>query len=142
MIMGCYGIGVSRIAAASIEQSHDEKGIVWPKSIAPFDISIIAIGYTKNDTIKTYSDNLYNMLKNINIEVLLDDRDVRPGNMFSDSDLIGIPNKIIIGKQFLEKQSLELKNRKKEKSHIINENKISEKPSLETIKAISDLINR
>ena len=142
MIMGCYGIGVSRIAAASIEQSHDEKGIVWPKSIAPFDISIIAIGYTKNDTIKTYSDNLYNMLKNINIEVLLDDRDVRPGNMFSDSDLIGIPNKIIIGKQFLEKQSLELKNRKKEKSHIINENKISEKPSLETIKAISDLISR
>ena len=82
------------------------------------------------------------MLKNINIEVLLDDRDVRPGNMFSDSDLIGIPNKIIIGKQFLEKQSLELKNRKKEKSHIINENKISEKPSLETIKAISDLISR
>ena len=142
MIMGCYGIGVSRIAAASIEQSHDEKGIIWPKSIAPYDISIIAIGYTKNDVIKKYSDNLYSILKKDNIDVLLDDRDVRPGNMFSDSDLIGIPNKIIISKQFLEKQSLELKNRKKEKSHIINENKISEKPSLETIKAISDLINR
>ena len=141
MIMGCYGIGVSRIAAAAIEQSHDEKGIIWPKSIAPFDIAIIAIGYTKNDAIKTYSDNLYSMLKNNNIEVLLDDRDARPGNMFSDSDLIGIPNKIIIGKQFLENQTLEFKNRKKERSHTINENKISENPSLETIKSISDLIN-
>jgi len=141
MIMGCYGIGVSRIAAAAIEQSHDDKGIIWPKSIAPFDIVIIAIGYTKNDAIKTYSDSLYSMLKKDNIEVLLDDRDVRPGNMFSDSDLIGVPNKIIIGKQFLENQTLEFKNRKKEESYIINENKISENPSLQTIKYIFDLIN-
>jgi prolyl-tRNA synthetase len=141
MIMGCYGIGVSRIAAAAIEQSHDDKGIIWPKSITPFDITIIAIGYTKSDAIKTYSDNLYSMLKKDNIEVLLDDRDARPGNMFSDSDLIGIPNKIIIGKQFLENQTLEFKNRKKEESFIINENKISESPSLETIKSILDLIN-
>jgi len=141
MIMGCYGIGVSRIAAAAIEQSHDDKGIIWPKSITPFDITIIAIGYTKSDVIKTYSDNLYSMLKKDNIEVLLDDRDARPGNMFSDSDLIGIPNKIIIGKKFIENQTLEFKNRKKEESFIINENKISESPSLETIKSIFDLIN-
>jgi prolyl-tRNA synthetase len=141
MIMGCYGIGVSRIAAAAIEQSHDDKGIIWPKSITPFDITIIAIGYTKSNAIKTYSDNLYSMLKKDNIEVLLDDRDARPGNMFSDSDLIGIPNKIIIGKQFLENQTLEFKNRKKEESFIINENKISESPSLEAIKSILDLIN-
>tara|TARA_B110000240_G_scaffold125563_1_gene139847 strand:- start:224 stop:652 length:429 start_codon:yes stop_codon:yes gene_type:complete len=142
MIMGCYGIGVSRIAAASIEQSHDEKGIIWPKSIAPYDISIIAIGYTKNDVIKKYSDNLYSILKKDNIDVLLDDRDVRPGNMFSDSDLIGIPNKIIIGNKFLENQTLEFKNRKIERSDIINENKISENPSSETIKSILRLINR
>ena len=141
MIMGCYGIGVSRIAAAAIEQSHDDKGIIWPKSITPFDITIIAIGYTKSDVIKTYSDNLYSMLKKNNIEVLLDDRDARPGNMFSDSDLIGIPNKIIIGKKFIENQTLEFKNRKKEESFIINENKISESPSLETIKSIINLIN-
>jgi len=141
MIMGCYGIGVSRIAAAAIEQSHDDKGIIWPKSITPFDITIIAIGYTKSDVIKTYSDNLYSMLKKDNIEVLLDDRDARPGNMFSDSDLIGIPNKIIIGKKFIENQTLEFKNRKKEESFIINENKISESPSLETIKSIINLIN-
>ena len=124
MIMGCYGIGVSRIAAAAIEQSHDDKGIIWPKSITPFDITIIAIGYTKSDAIKTYSYYL-EKLKKDNIEVLLDDRDARPGKKFANR-LHLLPNKIIIGKQFLENQTLEFKNRKKEESFIINENKISE----------------
>ena len=103
IIMGCYGIGVSRIAAAAIEQSNDDRGIIWPKSISPYEISIISICYKKNTAIKDYADNLYMELKKMNLDVLLDDRDISPGNMFSDADLIGISNKIIIGKKFIEK---------------------------------------
>ena len=103
---------MSRIAAAAIEQSNDEKGIIWPESIAPYKLTIISIGYSKNDKINKYSDKLYDKFKKLEIDVLLDDRDISPGNMFSDSDSIGIPNKLIIGKRFLENGSIEIKNRK------------------------------
>lgn len=135
MIMGCYGIGVSRIAAAAIEQSNDEKGILWPKAIAPFSISIISIGFSKNETINKYSKKLYKILKEKNIDVLLDDRDVSPGIMFSDSDLIGIPYKIIIGKQFIENKSIEFKDRKLDKTTTIEENSV-DNPSDNVIKEI------
>ena len=141
MTMGCYGIGVSRIAAAAIEQSNDEKGIIWPKSIAPYLITIISIGYTKNDIVKNYTDSLYEELKNNNIEVLLDDRDISPGNMFSDSELIGIPYSVIIGKQFIENNNFELKDRKFDKTSTINENNNTEKPTKEALKSILKLIN-
>ena len=142
MNMGCYGIGVSRIAAAAIEQSNDEKGIIWPKSISPFQISIISIGYTKNDIIKNYTDNIYKALKQNNIEVLLDDRDISPGNMFSDSDLIGIPYRITIGKQFLEDNNFEFKDRKKNKTYTISENNNTKKPTKDALEDVLKLINR
>ena len=141
MTMGCYGIGVSRIAAAAIEQSNDEKGIIWPKSIAPYLITIISIGYTKNDIVKNYTDSLYEELENNNIEVLLDDRDISPGNMFSDSELIGIPYSVIIGKQFIENNNFELKDRKFDKTSTINEFNNTEKPTKEALKSILKLIN-
>jgi prolyl-tRNA synthetase len=141
MIMGCYGIGVSRIAAAAIEQSNDDRGIIWPKSISPYEISIISIGYTKNTAIKDYADNLYMELKKMNLDVLLDDRDISPGNMFSDADLIGIPNKIIIGKKFIEKNEFEYKNRKLNKTFTINENNNSKKPSQATLEILLSHIN-
>ena len=141
MIMGCYGIGVSRIAAAAIEQSHDKDGIIWPKEIAPFKITIVSIGYSKNEIIKIYTDELYNKLKYDNIEVLLDDRDVSPGNMFSDSDLIGIPYKIIIGKQFLNNNNLELKIRNLDKSYTISEKNNTKVPSTEAINQIKEHIS-
>ena len=138
MIMGCYGIGVSRIAAAAIEQSNDDKGIIWPKSISPFDISIISIGYSRDTKIKKYTNNLYEILKTNNVNVLLDDRDISPGNMFSDSDLIGIPFKIIIGKQFVEKHTIEFKDRILNKTFTIQEDPTT--PSKKTINNILKLI--
>ena len=141
MIMGCYGIGVSRIAAAAIEQSNDDRGIIWPKSISPYEISIISIGYTKNTAIKDYADNLYMELKKMNLDVLLDDRDISPGNMFSDADLIGISNKIIIGKKFIEKNEFEFKNRKLNKTFTINENNNDQKPSQAALDTILSHIN-
>ncbi len=141
MVMGCYGIGVSRIAAAAIEQSNDQKGIIWPRAIAPYELNIISIGYSKNDKIKSYTDNLYKKLKEIKVDVLLDDRDLSPGKMFSDSDLIGIPNKIIIGNRFLEDGSLEFKNRRLDKTSTINESKNSVNPSKIVLDNLITLIN-
>ena len=141
MVMGCYGIGVSRIAAAAIEQANDQKGIIWPKSIAPYEATIISIGYSKNDKIKNYSNCLYQMLKEKKIDILLDDRDINPGNMLSDSDLIGIPNKIIIGKHLLEKGSIELKSRILDKTSTIFEDKNFVNPSEDTLKEIVSMIN-
>ena len=141
MIMGCYGIGVSRIAAAAIEQSNDKNGIIWPKSIAPFELSIISIGYTKDQKIKNYTDSLYKRLKEIKIDLLLDDRDISPGNMFSDADLIGIPNKLIIGKKLLQDGELEFKNRRLDKTSTIKEIKNSVEPSKSTLNEIYSLIN-
>ena len=141
MVMGCYGIGVSRIAAAAIEQANDEKGIIWPKSIAPYEATIISIGYSKNDKIKNYSNYLYEKLKEKKIDILLDDRDINPGNMLSDSDLIGIPNKIIIGKHLLEKDSIELKSRVLDKTSTIIEDKNFANPSEKTLKEIMSMIN-
>ena len=141
MIMGCYGIGVSRIAAAAIEQSNDKNGIIWPKSIAPFELSIISIGYTKDQKIKNYTDSLYKRLKEIKIDLLLDDRDISPGNMFSDADLIGIPNKLIIGKKLLQDGELEFKKRRLDKTSTIKESENSVEPSKSTLNEIYSLIN-
>jgi len=142
MVMGCYGIGVSRIAAAAIEQSNDDKGIIWPKSISPFNITIISIGYTKNNKLKNYTNDLYEILVKNNVEVLLDDRDISPGNMFSDSDLIGIPYKIIVGNQFIENNTLEFKARESDVTTKIIEDKNSTKISKTTLTTLLGLINK
>jgi prolyl-tRNA synthetase len=116
LFMGCYGIGVSRLVAAAIEQNNDEKGIIWPHSIAPYDINIIAIGYDKNKEIASASNQLYLQLKEMGYEVLLDDRKDGYGTKIKDSELIGIPLNIIIGKQFIKNKEVELKSRSGESS--------------------------
>ena len=114
--MGCYGIGVSRLVAAAIEQNNDDKGIVWPHEIAPFDINIIAIGYEKDQKISEAAHNLYVELMKMGYEVILDDRKDGYGTKMKDSELIGIPLNIIIGKQFIENNEIELKARTGESS--------------------------
>ena len=111
MPMGCYGIGVSRIVAAAIEQNHDDRGIMWPDSMAPFQLVITPIGYHKSEQVKTICDQLYDDLKKTGIEVLLDDRNERPGIMFADSDLIGIPHRVVIGEKSLKNSQVEYKRR-------------------------------
>ena len=109
--MGCYGIGVSRIVAASIEQNNDDKGIVWPAAIAPFDVNIIPIGYEKNKEIEDASNKLYQELLNQGYDVLLDDRKAGFGSKIKDSELVGIPINIILGNKFLDDGSIELRTR-------------------------------
>ncbi len=109
--MGSYGIGISRIPAAVIEVSNDERGIIWPKEISPFDVVIVDL-ISNNETKSHFCAELYNKLKKENIDVLYDDRSERPGIKFSDADLIGIPIQIIIGKNYINDQKLSVKERK------------------------------
>ena len=109
--MGCYGIGVSRIMAAVIEQLFDEKGIVWPLSIAPFLVNLIAINM-EDESIFKASEDIYSIMLNNEIDVLYDERNVRAGVKFKDSDLIGIPLKVIVGKNYIENKKLEIETRK------------------------------
>ncbi|WP_028452393.1 proline--tRNA ligase [Chitinilyticum aquatile] len=97
MEMGCYGIGVSRIVGAAIEQNYDERGIIWTKGLAPFSVAIVGVGYHKSDAVKVAADQLYTQLQAAGVEVLLDDRNERPGVMFADMELIGIPHRVTIG---------------------------------------------
>ena len=111
MEMGCYGIGVSRIVAAAIEQHHDDKGIIWPTAMAPFLLSIVAIAYAKSDMVKQAADGLYSALSAAGFEVLLDDRDERPGVMFADAELIGIPHRVTVGERGLKDGIIEYQPR-------------------------------
>ncbi|MDH3280656.1 MAG: proline--tRNA ligase [Gammaproteobacteria bacterium] len=112
MPMGCYGIGVSRIVAAAIEQGHDENGIIWPDAIAPFEVVIVPIGLRKSKEVEKTTENLYNCLVEAGIDVLLDDRDERPGVMFAESELIGIPHRLVVGNRGLKQGIVEYKNRR------------------------------
>jgi prolyl-tRNA synthetase len=116
MPMGCYGIGVSRVVSAAIEQSHDEKGIIWPQSIAPFDVVIVPIGYHKSEEVSKACDELYSDLSGAGFDVLLDDRNERPGVMFADMELIGIPHRIVIGERGLKNGVVEYKSRKQDET--------------------------
>ena len=111
LFMGCYGIGVSRLVAAAIEQNNDEKGILWPESIAPYEVNIVAIGYTKEPKIAEAANNLSEQLQVMGYEVILDDRKDGYGTKMKDAELIGIPVTIIIGNNFLESGEVELKHR-------------------------------
>ena len=111
LFMGCYGIGVSRLVAAAIEQNYDDKGIVWPHSIAPFDINIISIGHNKDEKITSAANDLYEELCEMGYSVILDDRKDGYGAKIKDSELIGIPLNIIIGKNFLKNKEIELLGR-------------------------------
>ncbi len=109
--MGCYGIGVSRIVAAAIEQGNDEKGIVWPLPMAPFQIAIAPIGYRKSAEVRRIADQLHGELQAAGIDVLLDDRDERPGVMFADLELIGVPHRVTIGERGLKEGRIEYQSR-------------------------------
>lgn len=105
--MGCYGIGVTRLAGAAIEQSHDEKGIIWPDAIAPFEAVICPMNYAKSEEVRQAADALYEALKAKGVDVILDDRDLRPGVMFADWELIGVPHRIVIGDRGLKSGEVE-----------------------------------
>jgi prolyl-tRNA synthetase len=124
--MGCYGIGVSRLVAAAIEQNHDANGMIWPFSIAPFQVLIVSINY-KDDSIRELSDKLYHDLQRRQLEVLLDDRDERPGVKFKDADLVGIPLRINIGAKGLEKGCVELRWRRDGKTEEVTVGGAAEK---------------
>ena len=117
MIMGCYGIGVGRTAAASVEQNHDEKGIVWPRNLAPFEVIVIPVNF-KNDDLKNTCESIYTQLKEMGVEVILDDRQDRLGGKLKDADLIGIPLQIIVGPKNLEEGKVEIKIRKTQESQL------------------------
>jgi prolyl-tRNA synthetase len=112
MQMGCYGIGVTRVVAAAIEQNHDERGIVWPSAMAPFAVAIAPIGYDRSDTVRDCADRLHQQLVDAGIEVLLDDRGERPGVMFADLELIGIPHRVTIGERGLKEGIVEYQARR------------------------------
>ena len=114
--MGCYGIGVTRIVAAAIEQNNDARGIIFPEPIAPFQLALVPIGYRKSEKVRDCCDRIYRELSGAGIEVLLDDRDERPGVMFADMELIGIPHRIVIGERGLKDGKLEYQGRRDEKS--------------------------
>ena len=105
MPMGCYGIGVSRVVAAAIEQNHDDNGIIWPDAIAPFHVALVPIGYHKSAGVREAVDKLYTDLTAAGLDVLLDDRDERPGVMFADLDLVGIPHRLVLGDKGLAKRA-------------------------------------
>jgi len=119
MEMGCYGIGVSRIVAAAIEQNYDERGIVVPNAMAPFQIAIVPIGMGKSAAVRDAAEQLYAALVASGIEVLLDDRDERPGVMFADMELIGIPHRIVIGERGLKEGNIEYQGRREAKAESI-----------------------
>ena len=119
--MGCYGIGVSRIVAAAIEQNHDADGIIFPKNISPFDCSLISINEKKSETVKNKSLEIYKNLRTKNIDVFYDDRDVTPGVKFSDANLMGNPYQIVVSEKNLEKNVLEIINRKDQSKSEISE---------------------
>lgn len=119
LTMGCYGIGVSRIVAAAIEQNHDKFGIIWPDAIAPFKIALIPMNMHKSHRVKEVAEKLYEQLSQAGIEVLFDDRKERPGVMFNDMELIGIPHTIVIGERNLDNQQVEYKSRRSGEKQLV-----------------------
>ncbi len=118
--MACYGIGISRVMAATIEQNYDEKGIIWPKALAPFEVVICPIGWNENSYIREISFEIYNSLLKKGIDIILDDRNIRPGVMFSEWDLIGIPIRVTIGEKDIKDKTVELKDRFDRKTEIVS----------------------
>ena len=110
--MGCYGIGITRLPAAAIEQNHDERGIVWPDAIAPFTVVICPVGMDRNESVKAAAERLYAELLAAGVDVILDDRGERPGVMFADWELIGVPHRVTIGDKSLKEGQVEYQHRR------------------------------
>lgn len=130
--MGCYGIGVTRLAGAAIEQNHDEKGIIWPASIAPFEVVLCPMNYTKSEAVREAADKLYEDLKARGVDVILDDRDMRPGVMFADWELIGVPHRVVIGDRGLKEGAVEYADRRN----------LAEKVMVKTDEAVDFLLEK
>ncbi|RJT26691.1 proline--tRNA ligase [Buttiauxella izardii] len=124
LTMGCYGIGVTRVVAAAIEQNNDERGILWPDAIAPFQVAILPMNMHKSFRVKELAEELYSTLRAKGIEVLMDDRKERPGVMFADMELIGIPHTVVIGDRNLDSEEVEYKNRREGEKQMIKTNEI------------------
>jgi prolyl-tRNA synthetase len=116
LYMGCYGIGVTRIPAAAIEQNHDERGIIWPAAIAPFQVVLVPINLQKSARVREVSERLYEEFTAAGIEVLYDDRDARPGVKFADAELLGIPHRLVVAERGLDAGKLEYRHRRESAS--------------------------
>ena len=112
MQMGCYGIGVTRILGAAIEQNYDERGIIWPASIAPFAVVVCPVGYDRNEAVKAEADRIHAELMAAGVDVILDDRGERPGVMFADWELIGVPHRVVVGDRGLKEGKVEYQGRR------------------------------
>ncbi|HAT8966012.1 TPA: proline--tRNA ligase [Legionella pneumophila subsp. pneumophila] len=134
MIMGCYGLGITRVVAAAIEQHHDEHGIIWPQALAPFQVNIIPLNSARSQAVKEQAESLYQQLKSHGIDVLLDDRNERAGVLFADNDLIGIPHRLVVSERNLEQGCIEYKSRTSSETQLINLDKV--------VNFIIELINK
>jgi prolyl-tRNA synthetase len=110
--MGCYGIGITRIVGAAIEQNHDDSGIIWPAPLAPFDVVLVPINMQRSEPLREAAERLYAELSDRGLDVLFDDRDVRPGVKFADAELIGIPHRLVISERSLAAGELEYRHRR------------------------------
>ncbi|KGQ35831.1 proline--tRNA ligase [Gallibacterium anatis] len=124
MMMGCYGIGITRVVAAAIEQSHDERGIIWSDALSPFQVAIVPMNMHKSAAVQQYAEELYQTLLAQGVEVLFDDRKERPGVMFADMELIGIPHMIVIGEKNLEKGEIEYKSRRSSEKQMVDKQQL------------------
>ena len=128
LIMGCYGMGVSRLVAAIVEQCHDADGIAWPSAVAPFDLHVVALDYGRSEEVRRVADAVHDAGAAAGLEVLLDDRDERPGVKFADADLIGIPYRVTVGARGIRDGVVELRRRTERES-----NRVSIEEALERI---------
>ena len=120
MSMGCYGIGITRIVGAAIEQNHDDNGIIWPEPLAPFDVVLVPINMHRSDTVRDTAEALYVELQDMGLDVLFDERDVRPGVKFADAELLGIPHRLVVSERGLKANEFEYRHRRDEKSRDLN----------------------
>ena len=110
--MGCYGIGLTRILGAAIEQNHDARGMIWPDPLAPFTVALCPIGYDRSASVRAAADDLHDRLRSVGIDVILDDRGERPGAMFADWELIGVPHRIVLSDRGLKESTVEYQGRR------------------------------
>lgn len=119
MEMGCYGIGITRILGSAIEQNFDDKGIIWPEAIAPFEVVLCPMGYDRSDAVRAAADQLYEDLLAAGIDVIFDDRGERPGVMFADWELIGVPHRLVIGDRGLKEGKIEYQGRRDAEAQLL-----------------------
>lgn len=129
LMMGCYGIGITRVAASAIEQNNDDRGIIWPEAIAPFEAVVCPVNMVKSDAVRVAAEALYEELKEAGVDVLFDDRPLRPGAMFADMELIGVPHRFVISEKLLANNEVEYRGRRDSESSVIDRDSVLDKLS-------------